>query len=311
MPSLARSPRSLTRAAAIVAVIGLGAVGLIACQNARVGAHCTSGFAQQGNDVLICRSGRWSRWATKSAVAQALAAHMKRNQTPPASGTPSSTGFSPAGTALPDDATCAAAVTPAAEIRAGNATPNATPGSNQNLTQPYPLFSRVDGAYTGTTDQIIQWAACKWGFDPDVLRAQVAVESWWDQNAVSGWQTDPTQCVPGHPIGADGHAGQCPEFSGLLSIRYSLFQNAYPLAMSSTAYDLDYALAYWRACDEGQMTWLNTVDRGSQYAAGDAWGCIGVWGSGRWHTTGANSYIALVQNDLSQRIWTTPSFVGS
>ena len=35
------------------------------------------------------------------------------------------------------------------------------------------------GNFTGTTDEIIQWAACKWGFDENTLRAQVAKESYW------------------------------------------------------------------------------------------------------------------------------------
>ena len=30
----------------------------------------------------------------------------------------------------------------------------------------------VTGNYTGTTDEIVRWAACKWGIDEDVVRAQ-------------------------------------------------------------------------------------------------------------------------------------------
>jgi len=59
---------------------------------------------------------------------------------------------------------------------------------------------------------------------------------------------------------------------------------------------------------EGKMTWLNTVERGSQYKAGDAWGCMGVWFSGRWHTAAADGYITRVKDYLAQRIWTTPNF---
>ena len=117
----------------------------------------------------------------------------------------------------------------------------------------------------------------------------------------------------GHPIGADGasHAGQCPAYSGLLSLTYGFYQNGYPQVMASTAYDLDYVLAYWRSCYTGQVGWLNTVDRGAQYGPGDAWGCIGQWASGRWHTASSDSYVAAVQSDLNQRIWTTPNFINS
>lgn len=43
------------------------------------------------------------------------------------------------------------------------------------------LLQRVDGRFTGTTDEIIQWAACKWGLPDNLLRAVAAVESTWFQ----------------------------------------------------------------------------------------------------------------------------------
>jgi autotransporter family porin len=58
------------------------------------------------------------------------------------------------------------------------------------------------------------------------------------------------------------------------------------------------------------MTWLNTVERGRDYAAGDMWGCLGRWFSGRWHTAPAEEYIASVGDYLAQRVWETPSFIG-
>ena len=36
---------------------------------------------------------------------------------------------------------------------------------------------RIDGNFTGTTDEIIQWAACKWGVSDDLVRAQAVHES--------------------------------------------------------------------------------------------------------------------------------------
>lgn len=43
------------------------------------------------------------------------------------------------------------------------------------------LRRRVTGAFTGTTDEIIQWAAYKWGVAPDLLRAVAVQESYWNQ----------------------------------------------------------------------------------------------------------------------------------
>ena len=54
--------------------------------------------------------------------------------------------------------------------------------------------------------------------------------------------------------------------------------------------------------------WLNNVDRGRQYAPGDAMGCMGRWFPGRWHTAAADQYVAKVKGYLDQRIWETPDF---
>jgi putative cell wall-binding protein len=213
----------------------------------------------------------------------------------------------PPGSPLPDDATCAAEVTAAPEDRPDNASANTTPGAQKGLTTPYPDFARVDGNYTGTTDEIIQWAACKWGIDEDIARAQVAVESWWHQDTLGDWGTDATACAPGYPIGVDpsGHPGQCPQSVGLLQVRYPYWTNGFPQVEHSTAYNVDYAYAAWRACFEGDDTWL-----GGSYGPGDAWGCVGLWFSGRWHDSGATTYIAKVQSYLSQRVWQQPQFAS-
>jgi hypothetical protein len=43
------------------------------------------------------------------------------------------------------------------------------------------LLPRVDGHFTGTTDEILQWAACKWGLPDNLIRAVAATESTWFQ----------------------------------------------------------------------------------------------------------------------------------
>jgi hypothetical protein len=213
------------------------------------------------------------------------------------------------GAALPSDATCAARVKPTPEIRAGNAQYNATRGSQKNLTGPYPLFSRVDGNFTGTTDEIIQWTACKWGVDPDVVRAQAVVESYWHQTTLGDTTSNATVCAPHHPIGSDPkQPGVCPESVGLLQVRYQFWKNGFDEVETSTAYNSDYVYAAWRSCYEGQETWLNTVDHVGTYGPGDVWGCLGVWFSGQWHTTPAEQYIAKVKAAFQDRPWTQSSF---
>ena len=192
------------------------------------------------------------------------------------------------GGALPSEATCAARVQSAAESRPENRTYNNTRGSSPNNENP-----RVTGNFVGTTDEIIQWAACKWGLDVQWARAQALIESWWIQTTVSDFGTDASGCLPGHPIGADGRAGQCPQSVGLLQVRYPYHQSAFENnnAIRSTAYNADYAWSIWRRCFNGEYTWLNDVEHGRTYAAGDGLGCMGVWFSGRWYTDAAVGYM--------------------
>jgi hypothetical protein len=170
------------------------------------------------------------------------------------------------------------------------------------------IAPRVDGKSTGTTGQILRWAACKWGIDEDIVMAQAAIESWWQQGTLGDWTTDSSRCAPGRGLGADGKPGQCPESFGIMQNRYPYEQSAWPGIANSTAMNADLAYAIWRTCFEGYETWLNTVERGRDYTAGDAWGCIGRWFSGRWHTSAGEGYVDRVRGYLDQRIWRTPDF---
>jgi hypothetical protein len=224
----------------------------------------------------------------------------------------------PPGSTLPSDGTCAAEVKVRPENKGVNAAYNATTGgqglpasffpSSDDARAATQIAPRVSGNYTGTTDEILQWAACKWGIDEDVVRAQAAIESWWHQNALGDWGTDPSQCPPGHGLGVDGKAGQCPQSWGILQNRWPFEQASWPGIQRSTAFNADTAYAIWRACYEGYELWLNNVPHGQPYAAGDQWGCVGRWFAGRWHTAPADGYVVNVQSYLSQRIWETANF---
>jgi autotransporter family porin len=218
---------------------------------------------------------------------------------------------------LPSDSECAAAVKHRPENKGANAAFNATRGGPQLANNFFSgddpradllIGPRVTGNFSGTTDEILQWVACKWGVDEDTVRAQAAIESWWHQGALGDWTTDPTLCAPGRGLGVDGQAGQCPESWGILQNRYIYEQSAWPGIGNSTAYNADVGYAIWRTCYEGYEGWLNTVDRGQQYAAGDTLGCMGRWFAGRWHTAAADGYSARVQGYITSRIWEQPNF---
>ena len=138
--------------------------------------------------------------------------------------------------------------------------------------------------------------------------AQAAKESWWRQTTMGDFGTDATACPPGHGPGADGTAGQCPQSYGILQNRFPFERSSWPGIARSTALNADLAYAIWRSCFEGFEGWLNTVQSGARYGPGDAWGCVGRWFAGRWHTPPADQYTAAVQAYAAQRIWEQPSF---
>ncbi len=134
------------------------------------------------------------------------------------------------------------------------------------------------------------------------------MESWWQQDTLGDWGTDASACPPGHGLGQNGKSGQCPQSYGILQNRYPYEQATWPGIADSTAFNADAAYAIWRSCYDGYETWLNNVPHGQTYHAGDAWGCVGRWFAGRWHTAPAEQYVAKVKQYMSERIWLTPDF---
>ena len=146
------------------------------------------------------------------------------------------------------------------------------------------ILPRVDGNFVGTTDEIIQWGACKWGFHPDLVRAIATQESSWRMSTV-------------------GDNGQS---FGLMQIKQTAHGGTYPASAKSTAFNVDYALAWRRACYEGYLTYMK--ERNSRYRAGDEWGCVGAWYSGNWYDSGAKAYIGRVWEHYKARTWLKPGF---
>jgi hypothetical protein len=225
----------------------------------------------------------------------------------------------PPGAALPSGAQCARWVRqhPRPENKKANRTANHTTGQHVGASffaagdSPQAgrkLAPRINGHFTGTTIDILRWAACKWGISQNVVFAQAAVESWWRQGTLGDWGTDPSACPPGHKLGADGTPGQCPQSYGILQNRYPYEQASWPGIGRSTAMNADTAYAIWRSCYDGYEGWLNNVPHHGTYRKGDLWGCVGRWFAGRWHTAAAQQYIAKVKSYERQKIWLTKDF---
>ncbi len=78
------------------------------------------------------------------------------------------------------------------------AKPNDGWGSNWDKT-----YGRITGNFTGTTDEIIQWVAAKWGIEDEIIRAMLMNETNWYQNHKD---------ADGVPIRNHGYSdyGHCP-----------------------------------------------------------------------------------------------------
>ncbi len=258
-------------------------------------------------------------------VAVAVAGSMQSSPPSPRSGPrprpvepPVQFGTLPPGARLPSGAECARLVraSPSPENRPANKKFNDTTG--QRVTRAFfpagdspqvsTLAPLISGDFTGTTEEILRWAACKWGIDQNIVFAQAAVESWWEQDNLGDWGTDAALCPPGHGLGADGTPGECPQSYGILQTRYPYERASWPGVGRSTAMNVDAAYAIWRSCYDGYEVWLNNEPRGQQYHAGDLWGCVGRWYAGSWHTAAANQYIAVVKEYLRDRVWEQPDF---
>jgi hypothetical protein len=223
----------------------------------------------------------------------------------------------PPGSALPDDGACASVIKARDEIKGMNTPFNAIPGTLHLASDFFgwgdarantEIAPRVTGHFVGTTDEILQWGACKWGLDEDIVRAIAVVESTWRQTTKGDWTSNADLCPPGHPLGFDGRAGQCPQSWGLLQVQYRHYKSSWPESYTSTAFSVDTALAVWRACFEGYEWWLSNPSNPKQYQPGDAWGCLGRWFSGGWYNHDAVGYIGRAQQRLVERTWEQANF---
>ncbi len=151
------------------------------------------------------------------------------------------------------------------------------------------LRAKVTGNYTGTTDEIIQWAAWKWGLPENVVRSVAVGESWWRMSMVgdNGMSFGLTQIKNV----AKWHGG------------------TYPMSQDDTAFNVDYWAGMVRQYFEGCSAWMKDYSfNGTQYAAGDLWGSIGAWYAGNWHSDAANGYIARIQKYLANKTWAQRGF---
>jgi hypothetical protein len=226
----------------------------------------------------------------------------------------------PRGSQLPSDSTCATEVaSDTFEPRPENAQPNATKPNPSSLAiyrskvaggeggAPGSYLQRVDGQFSGSTDAILKWAACKWGFDENVTRATAVNETHWRQLEIGDVGNGTSLGIL--QVKSTDYPSTCPAVAA--SQNAADVTDPGCLSYLSTAFDADYKLAQQRACFEGKVSYL------SEEAAAPAgypsypngtpdqmmWGCVGWWYSGHWFDAAALNYIAEVQSYLADQAW--------
>jgi hypothetical protein len=208
------------------------------------------------------------------------------------------------------------------------------------------LLPRVDGQYTGTTDEIIQWAACKWGISDNLLRAQAVRESTWYQGlhfsddqcywnrgcgdafgsatasstaycnglATFGhdYQRDTNSSSGGYPYVPA--AGLCPKTFSIIGVM-SWDDPAWQAPDPAYRGNQNGTFPFSRDSTAFAMDYEASFLRGCYEGwiewlgpAGDMQGCVGAWYAGDWHSTAADGYVSRVQTELSNRTWLTADF---
>jgi len=178
---------------------------------------------------------------------------------------------------------------------------------------PGSYLTRVDGQFTGTTDAILKWASCKWGFDENVTRATAVNETHWRQTEL-GDVADGTS-LGILQIKTRDYPSTCESVASSQNTADVTNPDCY--SYRSTAFAADYKLAQQRACFEGKISYLASETPPSGYPAYPngtpdqmMWGCVGWWYSGHWYDSGALNYISEVQGYLSARTWLQSGGVG-
>ena len=231
-----------------------------------------------------------------------------------------------AGSTLPSDADCAAAVAgdtfePVPQNAPQN---NFMPSASDLATYqseasggeggaPGSYLVRVGGQFFGTTDAILKWASCKWGFDENVTRATAVNETHWRQTELGDAGNGTSLGIL--QIKSRDYPSSCESVAS--SQDASEVTNSDCYAYNSTAFAADYKLAQQRACFEGQVSYMIGESPAGypSYPNGTPeqlmWGCVGWWYSGHWYDSGALNYISQVQGYLADETWAQPGGVGN
>jgi len=229
------------------------------------------------------------------------------------------------GTPIMSDAAASKLVTHVREIRPGNVRFNDYYPSTRELdafyyaqyggeaeVQKNPLSIYVTGHPDldhPSTDDLIQWAAHKWGIPEDWIRAQTWFESLWRMNSYGDLTEVPADWYWQYPPQARAAGSRVWESMGVSQIRWTptgISLGTQYLRWRSTAFNLDYLGATIRFYYDGRCPWC-----GPGYRAGQKWNSIAAWfRDDPWNGPRQRWYIKRVKTVLQHRDWITRSTFG-
>lgn len=162
-----------------------------------------------------------------------------------------------------------------------------------------------------TTDELIQWAAAKWGIPTEVLRALCYGESGWRQSHVTDARRVPKawyRLYPPQARIAGSNEEEVYESMGITSLKWTPEglqpPGTEPLRWKSTAFNLDFLGSQLRYYYNGLATWIK-----GGYEAGDAWNSVGAWFEPTpWNGSQQAWYISYLQRIMSEKPWLSASF---
>jgi hypothetical protein len=194
--------------------------------------------------------------------------------------------------------------------------------SKTSLGQPVlqfdPYFRFVDGRDgipDPSTDDLIQWAAHKWGIPENWLRAEYVQESYWNAFQLGDLANVSAREYSLQPLQARVRGALAAYQSlGIAQVKWivdgSVGPGTEPLRWESTAFNIDYQAAtvrlYYDNPQGARASWGD-----SSYVPCQQWNSIGGWYEPYpWGNSGQKNYVGEVRQHLADRDWATSYFVN-
>lgn len=151
-----------------------------------------------------------------------------------------------------------------------------------------PTARHVTGRFSGTTDEILQWAAHKWGIPEDIVRAAAMEESGWRQQKRGDVRNGVAESL------------------GIMQVKWrtdgSLHPGTEPLRRRSTAFNVDYWAANVRFYFDGTARTFFEPREG--YGPGRGWASVGAWFLPTpWDNAAAQAYVGRVVSRHEASEW--------